>query len=74
MDEEKDLEVPAAIPPTGTENAPERKNRRWIIFGAAAVAVAVLVAGGVCGYRAYEGHKTSVARDACQSALTSSPA
>lgn len=41
MDEEKDLEVPAAIPPAGTENAPERKNRRWIIFGAAAVAVAV---------------------------------
>lgn len=69
MDEEKDLEVPAAIPPAGTENAPERKNRRWIIFGAAAVAVAVLVAGGVCGYRAYEGHKTSVARDACQSAV-----
>lgn len=69
MDEEKDLEVPAAIPPAGTEDAPERKDRKWIIFGAAAVAVAVLVAGGVCAYRAYEGHKTSVARDACQSAV-----
>lgn len=68
MDEEKDLEVPAAIPPAGTEDAPERKNRRWIIFGAAAVAVVVLAVGGVCAYRAYEGHKTSVARDACQSA------
>lgn len=69
MDEEKDLEVPAAIPPAGTEDAPERKDRRWIIFGAAAVAVVVLAAGGVCAYRAYEGHKTSVARDACQSAV-----
>ena len=31
--------------------------------------MAVLVAGGVCGYRAYEGHQVSVARDACQSAV-----
>lgn len=69
MDEEKDLEVPAAIPPAGTGDAPERKDRRWIIFGAAAVAVAVLAAGGVCGYRAYEGHKMSVARQACRSAV-----
>ena len=69
MDKEKDLEVPAAIPPDGTEDAPERKDRRWIIFGAAVVAVAVLVAGGVCGYRAYEGHRVSVARQACRSAV-----
>lgn len=69
MDEEKDLEATAAIPPAGTEDAPERKDRRWIIFGAAAVAVAVLVAGGVCGYRAYEDHKTFVAREACQEAV-----
>ncbi len=69
MDEEKDLEVPAAIPPAGTEDAPERKDRRWIIFGATAVAVAVLVAGGVCAHRAYEGHQVSVARQACRSAV-----
>lgn len=69
MDEEKDLEVPAAIPPAGTEDAPERKDRRWIIFGAVAVAVAVLVAGGVCAHRAYEGHQVSVARQACRSAV-----
>ena len=69
MDEEKDLEATAAIPPAGTENAPERKDRRWIIFGAAAVAVAVLVAGGVCGYRAWEDHRVSVARGACGSAV-----
>ena len=69
MDEEKDLEATAAIPPAGTEDAPERKDRRWIIFGAAAVAVAVLVAGGVCAYRAYEGHQVSVARQTCQSAV-----
>ena len=69
MDEEKDLEATAAIPPVGMGDAPERKDRRWIIFGAAAVAVAVLVAGGVCGYRAYEGHRVSVARQACQSAV-----
>lgn len=46
-----------------------RKDRRRIVFGAAAVAVAVLVAGGVCGYRAYEAHQVSVARDACESAV-----
>lgn len=69
MDEEKGLEAPAAIPPAGTGDAPERKDRRWIIFGAAAVAVAVLAAGGVCGYRAYEGHQVSVARQACRSAV-----
>lgn len=33
-----------------------RKDRRRIIIGAAAVAVAVLVAGGVCAHRAYESH------------------
>lgn len=69
MDEEKNLEVPAAIPSAGTEDAPERKNRRLIIVGVAAVAVAVLVAGGVCAHRAYEGHQVSVARQACRSAV-----
>lgn len=46
-----------------------RKDRRRIIFGAASVAVAVLVAGGVCAHRAYESHQASVARQACQSAV-----
>ena len=46
-----------------------RKDRRRIIIGAAAVAVAVLVAGGVCAHRAYESHQASVARDACESAV-----
>lgn len=46
-----------------------RKDRRRIIIGAAAVAVAVLVAGGVCAHRAYESHQASVARQACQSAV-----
>lgn len=57
MDEERNPEVP------------ERKNRRPIIVGVAIVAVAVLAIGGVYGYRAYEGHKMSVARQACQSAV-----
>ncbi len=46
-----------------------RKDRRRIIIGAASVAVAVLVAGGVCAHRAYESHQASVARQACQSAV-----
>lgn len=46
-----------------------RKDRRRIIIGAASVAVAVLVAGGVCAHRAYESHQASVARDACESAV-----
>ena len=57
MDEERNPEVP------------ERKNRRPIIVGVAIVAVAVLAIGGVYGYRAYEGHKMSVARQACRSAV-----
>lgn len=36
----------------------------------AAVAAVALVAGGVCGYRAYENHRVSMARQACQSAVT----
>lgn len=55
--------------PAGTEDAPVKKDRRRIILGAAAVAVAVLVAGGVCAHRAYEGHQVSVARETCQSAV-----
>lgn len=57
MDEERNPEVP------------ERKNRRPIIVGVAIVAVAALAIGGVCGYRAYEGHQVSVARQACRSAV-----
>lgn len=57
MDEERNPEVP------------ERKNRRPIIVGVAIVAVAALAIGGVYGYRAYEGHQVSVARQACRSAV-----
>ena len=47
-----------------------RKNRTTVVIGVAVVATVVLVAGGVCGYRAYENHRVSVARQACQSAVT----
>lgn len=53
----------------GNPEVPERRNRRPIIVGVAIVAVAALAIGGVYGYRAYEGHKMSVARQACQSAV-----
>lgn len=46
------------------------RNGKRVIVGVAAVAAVVLVAGGVCGYRAYENHRVSVARQACQSAVT----
>lgn len=73
MDEKDNMTSDAATPSTGgTGTVPAGgTNRKRIVFGAAAVAVAVLVAGGVCGYRAYDGHRTSVAREACQSAVTS---
>lgn len=45
------------------------KDRKRIVFGAAAVVVAVLVAEGVCAHRVYENHQVSVAREACQSAV-----
>lgn len=66
--EEKNT-VPAAIPPAGTEDIPTRKDRRPIIIAVAAVAATVLAAGGVCGYRVYENHRVSLARQACASAV-----
>lgn len=66
--EEKNT-VPAAIPPAGTEDIPTRKDRRPIIIAVAAVAATVLAVGGVCGYRVYENHRVSLARQACASAV-----
>lgn len=66
--EEKNT-VPAAIPPAGTEDIPTRRDRRPIIIAVAAVAATVLIAGGVCGYRVYENHRVSLARQACASAV-----
>lgn len=61
--------IPRSTPVDGTVPA-GRKNRRPVVIGVAAVAAVALVAGGVCGYRAYENHRVSVARQACQSAVT----
>ena len=60
--------IPQSMPVDGTVPA-ERKNRRTVVIGMAAVAAVALVAGGVCGYRAYENHRVSMAREACQSAV-----
>lgn len=61
--------IPQSTPVDGTVPA-GRKNRRPVVIGVAAVAAVALVAGGVCGYRAYENHRVSVSRQACQSAIT----
>lgn len=61
--------IPQSTPVDGTVPA-GRKNRRPVIIGVAAAAAVALVAGGVCGYRAYENHRVSMARQACQSAVT----
>lgn len=61
--------IPQSTPVDGTVPA-GRKNRRPVVIGVAAVAAVALVAGGVCGYRAYESHRVSMAREACQSAVT----
>ena len=61
--------IPQSMPVDGTVPA-GRKNRRPVVIGVAAVAAVTLVAGGVCGYRAYENHRVSMAREACQSAVT----
>ena len=71
--DEKDNMTPDIIPQSTSADVTipaEGKNRKRIVFGAAAVIVAVLVAGGVCAHRMYENHQVSVARDACQSAVT----
>lgn len=46
------------------------RNGKRVIVGVAAAVAVVLAVGGVCGYRAYENHRVSVARQACQSAVT----
>ena len=61
--------IPQSMPVDGTVPA-GRKNRRPVVIGVTAVAAVALVAGGVCGYRAYEIHRVSMAREACQSAVT----
>lgn len=61
--------IPQSTPVDGTVPA-GRKNRRPVVIGVAAVAAIALIAGGVCGYRAYENHRVSMAREACQSAVT----
>ena len=61
--------IPQSTPVDGTVPA-GRKSRRTVVIGVAAVAAVALVAGGVCGYRAYENHRVSMARQACQSAVT----
>lgn len=61
--------IPQSTPVDGTVPA-GRKNRRPVVIGVAAVAAVALVAGGVCGYRAYENHRVSMARQVCQSAVT----
>lgn len=70
---EKDNMTPDTIPqstPVDVTVPAGRKNRRPVVIGVAAVAAVALVAGGVCGYRAYENHRVSMARQACQSAVT----
>lgn len=44
------------------------RNGKRVIVGVAAVVAVVLAVGGVCGYRAWEDHRVSVARGACGSA------
>lgn len=44
------------------------RNGRRIVVGVAAAVAVVLALGGVCGYRAWEDHRVSVARGACGSA------
>lgn len=61
--------IPQSTPVDGTVPA-GRKNRRPVVIGVAAVAAIALVAGGVCGCKAYENHRVSMAREACQSAVT----
>ncbi|MDB6510214.1 hypothetical protein [Bifidobacterium pseudocatenulatum] len=71
--DEKDSMTPDTIPqstPVDRTVPAGRKNRRPVVIGVAAVAAIALVAGGVCGYRAYENHRVSMAREACQSAVT----
>lgn len=60
--------IPQSTPVDGTVSA-GRKNRRPVVIGVAAVAAVVLAVGGVCGYRAWEDHRVSVARGACGSAV-----
>lgn len=45
------------------------RNGKRVIVGVAAAVAVVMALGGVCGYRAWEDHRVSVARGACGSAV-----
>lgn len=60
--------IPQSTPVDGTVPA-GRKNRSPVVIGVAAAVAVVLAVGGVCGYRAWEDHRVSVARGACGSAV-----
>lgn len=45
------------------------RNGKRIVVGVASAVAVVLAVGGVCGYRAWEDHRVSVARGACGSAV-----
>lgn len=45
------------------------RNGKRVIVGVAAAVAVVLAVGGVCGYRAWEDHRVSVARGTCGSAV-----
>lgn len=45
------------------------RNGKRVIVGVAAAVAVVLAVGGVCGYRAWEDHRVSMARGACGSAV-----
>ena len=45
------------------------RNGKRVIVGVASAVAVVLALGGVCGYRAWEDHRVSVARGACGSAV-----
>ncbi|WP_308748036.1 hypothetical protein [uncultured Bifidobacterium sp.] len=66
LDEAAAEAVRLSVGPRPEADGPSRhKGRRTLVI---AVVVAVALVAGVCGYRAYENHRVSLAREACQQA------
>ena len=68
LDEAAAEAVRLSVGPRPEADGPSRHKGRRTLVIVIAVVVAVALVAGVCGYRAYENHRVSLAREACQQA------
>ncbi len=68
LDEAAAEAVRLSVGPRPEADGPSRHKGRRTLVIVIVIAVVVALVAGVCGYRAYENHRVSLAREACQQA------